>query len=172
MIDDPADLLREQARIDGMVDRSNADDAVPAFQMPPSVPGERRDAVSQPDAVAVEPLRKLQRSSSDFGVVRLVDRPLDRARHHGTLPVLDRGMVDDAMAQERPILHQAKHRHSSKFLASLGQRSPPAEAKVSNRVRRLEYPGVPGLEAARSRFQVCGGADTRAVACDYAVGRG
>jgi hypothetical protein len=27
--------------------------------------------------------------------------------------MLDRGMVDDAMAQQRPILHQAEHGHSS-----------------------------------------------------------
>jgi hypothetical protein len=27
--------------------------------------------------------------------------------------MLDRGMVDDAMAQQRPILHQAKHGHFS-----------------------------------------------------------
>ena len=52
VIDDPADLLGEQPRIDGVVDRADAEDAVPGFQMPPGVPGERRDAVAELDAVA------------------------------------------------------------------------------------------------------------------------
>src|SRR5262245_59787182 len=42
-----------------------------------------------------------------------MDRPLDRARHHRPLAVIDGGMVDDAMAKQRPILHQPEHGISS-----------------------------------------------------------
>ena len=59
VIDDPDDLLGKQPRIDGVVDRADAEDAVPGFEMPPGVPGQRRDAVAELDAVAVEALRDL-----------------------------------------------------------------------------------------------------------------
>src|ERR1700730_6416340 len=36
-------------------------------------------------------------------------RAFDRARDDRTLGVVDRGMVDDAMVKERPVLHQPKH---------------------------------------------------------------
>jgi len=42
-----------------MVDRTEAEDAVPGFEMAPGVPGERRDAVAEPDSVAFQPLRTL-----------------------------------------------------------------------------------------------------------------
>ena len=66
MIDDLGDLLGEQARIDGVVDRADAGDAVPGLEVPPGVPGERRDAVAELDAVALEPLRHLQRARADL----------------------------------------------------------------------------------------------------------
>ena len=80
-----------------------------AFQVPPGVPGERRHAVAELDAVAVEPLRHAQGAGADFGVVGAVDRPFDRARDHRPLAVIERGVIDDAMAQERPILHKPEH---------------------------------------------------------------
>ena len=53
VVDDPGDLLREQPRIDGMADRADAHDAVPAFEMAPGVPGDGGDAVAELDAVAL-----------------------------------------------------------------------------------------------------------------------
>ena len=38
-----------------------------------------------------------------------MDRPLDGARNHGAIRVLDGGVVDDAMNQQGPVLHQAEH---------------------------------------------------------------
>ncbi len=43
------------------------------------------------------------------GIGRRVDRPFDRARHDRPLAVVDRGVVDDAMAKQRPVLHQPEH---------------------------------------------------------------
>ncbi len=56
MIDDPGDLIVKQARIDGVIDRSDPHDAVPGLEMPPRVPGQRGDTVADADTVFVEPL--------------------------------------------------------------------------------------------------------------------
>ena len=110
VIDDPGDLVGEQARIDGVVDRADAEDAVPGFQMPPGVPGERRDPVAELDAVLLQPLRDLQRARADLARSWWsMDRSFDRARDDLAFAVKRGGVVDDAMAQQRPILHQAEH---------------------------------------------------------------
>src|SRR5690606_24020154 len=98
MIDDPCDLLGKQPRIDGVVDRADAEDAVPGFEMAPRVPGQRGDAVAGADPVAVEPLGKLERPRANFSIAGGVDGAFDRARDHAALRVLNCGMVDDAMA--------------------------------------------------------------------------
>ena len=46
VIDDPDDLVGEQARIDGVIDRADAHDAVPGLEVAPGVPGQRRHAVA------------------------------------------------------------------------------------------------------------------------------
>ena len=63
VVHDPGDTLWEEARVDGVIDRAGAGDAVPAFEMPIAVPGERRDPVAELDSVAVEPLGDFQRRS-------------------------------------------------------------------------------------------------------------
>ena len=62
VVDDPGDLLGEQARIDGVIDPADAGDAVPGFEMAIAVPGERRDAVAELDPVAIESLGDLERA--------------------------------------------------------------------------------------------------------------
>jgi len=113
VIDDPDDLLGKQPRIDGVIDRADAEDAVPAFQMPPAVPGERRDAVAELDAVAFEPLRHAQGAGADLRIIGAMNRSFDRACDHRPLRMVERGVIDDAMAQERPILHKPEHDVSS-----------------------------------------------------------
>jgi hypothetical protein len=109
MIDDPRDLVRKQPRIDRVIDRADAENAVPRLEVPPRVPGERRHPVAEPDAVAVEPLRRLEGAFANGGVIGGMDRPLDRARNHRAFAVMDRRMVDHPVAQERPVLHQSAH---------------------------------------------------------------
>ena len=60
VVDDVGDLLGEQARVERVVDRADAHDAVPGLQVAPGVPGQRRDAVAELDAVPVEALRHLR----------------------------------------------------------------------------------------------------------------
>ena len=62
VIDDPCDLVGEQARVDGVIDRADPHDAVPGFDMAEGVPGERRDPVAEAYAVALQPLRDFQRA--------------------------------------------------------------------------------------------------------------
>ncbi len=57
VIDDPGDLIRKQARIDGVIDRADPHDAVPSLKVPPRIPGQGRDPVAELDPVAVEALR-------------------------------------------------------------------------------------------------------------------
>src|SRR4029079_13775727 len=90
-----------------------AEDAVPDFEMSPRVPGHGGDPVTHLDAVPLQPLRDLKRPGANLRVVRRVHWSFDRTRDDGAIAMLDRGMVDDAMAQQRPILHQAKHQHFS-----------------------------------------------------------
>src|SRR5262249_54167779 len=80
------------------------------LQVPPGVPGQGRDPVAELDALLLEPLCHLQGARSDLAVGGAVDRSLDRAGHDLAVAVLDRGVIDDAMAQQRPVLHQSLHR--------------------------------------------------------------
>src|SRR5262245_24068101 len=59
-------------------------------------------------------------------------RAFDRARDDRPLGVVDRGVVDDAMAQERPVLHQPKHGVSPWFLLMASERV--ARPTIRNRV--------------------------------------
>src|SRR5262245_6933934 len=109
MIDDPGDLLREQARIDRVVDRANPEDAIPGFNVAPGVPRKRCDPVTLLDAVLVQPLGNFQCAAAHVGIVGRVDWTLNRARDDLPPAMIFGGMVDAAMAQQRPILHQAEH---------------------------------------------------------------
>src|SRR5262249_51448253 len=70
-------------------------------------------AIAGPDAGLIEALRQAQRARAKLGVGGGVKWAFDRARNDRAFRVVDSGMVDDAMAKERPILHQSAHRVSS-----------------------------------------------------------
>jgi hypothetical protein len=109
MIGDVGDLLGKQPRIDGVIDGADAGDAVPGLEMPPGIPGERRDAVAELDAFLLEPLRDFQRALAHLAIVGAVDRTFDRAGDHLRGCRAGSRRVDDAMAQQRPVLHQSEH---------------------------------------------------------------
>ena len=141
MIDDPGDLLGKQARIDRVVDGADAGDAVPGFQVAPGIPGQRRHAVAELDAVALEPLRHAQGTRADFRVVGVVHRPFDRPGNDRPFAMIEGGMIDDAMQQERPILHEPEHGippGSTALRCSCCIRLPPARpaAPQCSRARR------------------------------------
>ena len=100
-----------------------------------------------------------ERAGADLGVVGLYDRPFDRARDDLALAMKNGGMVDDAMAQQRPILHQAEHGIPLPILESWT--APLASrAKVSRRNGRrngfvMSY-GASALLASRETPHKCG----------------
>ena len=110
MIDDPDDLLGKQPRVDCVVNSPDAGDAVPAFKMAPGVPGQRRNTVARLDALARQPLRHLECAPTNIGIGGAVDGAFERTRHHLARTMLARGMVDDLVQQQGPVLHLAKHR--------------------------------------------------------------
>ena len=115
VVDDPGDLLGEQARIDGVIDRAGADDAVPGFEMAIAVPGERRDPIAELDPVALEPLGDLERALANLAIVGVMHRPFDRPRGDLLLRELDGGEIDDLVHQQGPVLHPSQHAFFSRL---------------------------------------------------------
>ena len=109
MIDDPDDLIGEQSGINGVIDGADAQNPVPALEVPPRVPSQGRHPVAKAHAVALKPLRDAQSAPADLGVIGRMHWPFDGSRDHGSLAGIGRGVIDDAMAQQRPVLHQALH---------------------------------------------------------------
>src|SRR6202034_16404 len=115
VVDDPRDLLREQARIDGVVDRAGADDAIPGFKVAVAVPGQRRDAIAEIDPVALESFCDLERTLPNGAVVGVMHRPFDRPRGDLLLRELDGSEIDDLVHQQGPILHPCQHAFFSRL---------------------------------------------------------
>ncbi len=112
VIHDPGDLLGEQPRIDGVIDRPGAGDAVPAFEMAIAVPGEGRDAIAELHSLALQPFGDLERALPNSAVVGGMHRPFDRARGDLLLWELDGGEIDDLVHEQGPILHPSQHAFS------------------------------------------------------------
>ena len=110
VIHDPGDLLREEARVQRVVDTTHAHDAVPGLKMARGVPRKGRDTISHLVALALEALGSLSRTKMNIAVGRAHDRTLDRARDDLTSAVLPCRMVKNLVAEQWPILHQTKHR--------------------------------------------------------------
>src|SRR5215467_6608664 len=120
VIDDPGDLVREKAGIDGVIECPNAEYAVPGLQMAPRVPGQGRNPVTEFYAVLAEPLGYSEGASADCLIGRRMDRPLDRACNDTPVWVVIRRVVDDTMAEQWPVLHQSKHERSPLYCCVCG----------------------------------------------------
>src|SRR3954447_18391963 len=94
-----------------MADRADAHDAVPGFEVAPGVPCDGGDAVSELDAVAVEPLRDFQRAVANFGVIGAMNGTFDRPCNDLLRTVILRRVFDNPVAKQRPVLHQSEHTH-------------------------------------------------------------
>jgi len=120
VVHDVDELILEEARVHGVIDRADARDAVPGFEVSPRVPGQRRDPVAGPDPLAVETFCDPECPAADLAVGRAMHRSLDRAGQHGPVAMLDRRVVDDAMHEKGPVLHQAEHRSLRRTAAWCG----------------------------------------------------
>src|SRR5260370_1398563 len=78
---------------------ANPDYAVAGFEMPGGVPGQRRHPVAEPDAVPLEALGDLEGAVADVRIGGGLQRTFHRTRMDAALRMVQRGMIDDAMAQ-------------------------------------------------------------------------
>src|SRR5262249_45455162 len=79
VVDDPGDLVRKEPGVDGVIDRSDAEDSIPALRVTPAVPWQGRDPVGELDAVLGEPLGHPEGTRPDVLIVGRVYWSLDRA---------------------------------------------------------------------------------------------
>ena len=109
MIEDPGDLFGEQPRIDCVIDGTDTQESVPHLHMPPGIPGDRGDAVTDADPGRVEPFGYPQCILPHIAIGRPVYRTLDRPRDNLPAPMIGRRVIDNLVAQKRPVLHSAQH---------------------------------------------------------------
>jgi len=109
VVGDVDELILKQTRVKRVIDGAYARNAVPALQMTRGVPRQGRDTVADADAIAVKTLCELQGASPDFGVGRAMQRAFHRAGNNRTVGVLDRRVINHAVDQKRPVLHQSEH---------------------------------------------------------------
>ena len=88
-----------------MTDGTDTHDSIPDLKVSPSVPRQGRDPIAKHNAVAIQPLGDFQRAPSDLAIVGPMDRPLDRASHHLSVRMTNRGVINDSLTQQRPFLH-------------------------------------------------------------------
>ena len=95
VVDDVGDIVRRQARIDGVADRAYAGNAVIKFEMAVAVHGQRGDAVAEADAQLPQRSHQLSRAQLQRPVVRARDAAVIAARHHFGVAVVAGGVQDD-----------------------------------------------------------------------------
>jgi hypothetical protein len=61
--------------------------------------------------LTVEALRYFQRAITNFGVIGAMNGPFDRPRDDLLRTVILRGVFDNPVAKQRPVLHQSEHTH-------------------------------------------------------------
>jgi hypothetical protein len=114
VVDDVAELLGEQARVERVADRPDAHDPVPGLDMAAGVPGQRRDPVARQDAEPQQGVGHPLGAGVDRGIAGADDRPLDRAADDFAVAVPGLGVVEDLVDRQRPVLHQPVHIVSSR----------------------------------------------------------
>ncbi len=109
VVDDPADLVGVQARIEGVADRPDPHDPVPDLQVPPAVPGQGGHPVAGPHAHLEQGVRDPLGPCVDLGIGGAVDRPFQRAGDHLAPAVALGGMTENPVDRQRPSLHHPQH---------------------------------------------------------------
>ena len=113
MVDDVAELLGEQPRVQGVADRADAHDAVPGLDMAGGVPGQGCAAVARLYPQGLQRVRQPLRPAVNLGVGRPDDRAFDGAADDLSVAMPVLGVVQDLVDRQRPVLHQAQHRELS-----------------------------------------------------------
>jgi hypothetical protein len=99
MVRDVSDLVREQARVDGVDHRPGAGGGVVDLEMPVAVPGERGDPVVHAHAERFQSVGKAPGAPMRLAVVVAVHRAFHRARHDLRAAVVAVGVTDQVADQ-------------------------------------------------------------------------
>ena len=109
MIDDVGDVVRVQARVDGVADRLHPRRGVVDLQMAIAVPGQRADAVAGADAQLLQHPDQSAGTRFDIAPGIAMGGVLVRAGHHLAGSMMARGMGQDRGNHQPMRLHQAEH---------------------------------------------------------------
>ncbi len=109
VIDDVAQLVVEEARVDGVADRAHPRDAEIELEVPVGVPGQRRDAIAEADAVALQRLGEAFGARFEIGVAIAMNAALDGARDDLGVAVIGRRIGHQLRDQQRPVHHHSTH---------------------------------------------------------------
>ena len=99
VIDDPADLIRMQTRIERVQDTTGAADAKVKFQMAVAVPGQGCHPVTELQLQAIKRIGHLARTRCHFLVGVAVDVAFNPARDDFTFAVVALGKLDERRDQ-------------------------------------------------------------------------
>jgi hypothetical protein len=110
IVDDPGDLLGDQARVQRVQHAAAARDTEVQLEVPIAVPGQRGDAFPRLDADTADRVRHLTGTSMQRAVGSAVNVALDPARHDLDVGVMAVGMLDQC-ADEQGRLHHLSMQH-------------------------------------------------------------
>jgi len=105
MVDDPAQLVGVQARVDRMQNTARAADPVVELQVAVAVPREGADPLAEREPCGIEGVGHLARARRHRAPAGPVDVAFDPARHDFGVAVLPVGEFEQRGDQERLILH-------------------------------------------------------------------
>ena len=109
VIDDPADLIRMQTRIERVQHAARAADTKVELQMAVTIPGQGRHPVTELQFHGVERVGNLTRAHCHFLVGVTVDVAFNPARNDFTFAVMAFGKFDKRRDQQLLVLHQPEH---------------------------------------------------------------
>ena len=110
MIEDVADLLGKQARVDRVHHGAAPRHRVVQLEVPEAVPRQRRDAIAHCHAQPAQRLRELARAQFGVRVRVAMNAAFDGARNDFGVAVIARRVRQQRRNQQRLVHDQAKHR--------------------------------------------------------------
>ncbi len=108
VVQDVADLVFEQARIDRVQHGAEAGDGEKHLNVPVGVPGQGRHPVAGLNTQGDQGLGQSLRPASEFGIAIADDIALDRARDDLALAVVPRRVPKNGRGRQRLGLHQSR----------------------------------------------------------------
>ena len=132
VVDDVADLLGKQPRVDGVRDRAHAGHGVIQFQMAVRVPGQRRDALAGLHAQTGQGIGQALGAMVHLAPAGAIHLGVGNVRDDFHLAMVRGRMLYQLRDQQILLLHQTQHRHQRCSFLSL-----PAPARWRRRALKF-----------------------------------